>query len=90
MSVKLLIAPMVLLFLVWLAAQTRSGRLARDRAWQAAAAMLTPPFLGALPFLAWHPTDLLTDAVGYHLRLVRTVTLLPGAACRPCFCTSRS
>jgi hypothetical protein len=32
--------------------------------------MLTPPLLVALPFLAWHPTDLLSDAVGYHLGLV--------------------
>jgi hypothetical protein len=32
--------------------------------------MLTPPLLVALPFLAWHPTDLLSDAVGYQLGLV--------------------
>jgi hypothetical protein len=69
-SVKLLVAPMVVLFLVWLVAQSRSGRLARDRAWQAAAAMVTPVLLVALPFLAWHPVAFLTDAVGYHLGLV--------------------
>ena len=32
--------------------------------------MLTAPLLVALPFLAWHPADFLTDAVGYHLSLV--------------------
>jgi hypothetical protein len=69
-SVKLLVAPMAVLFLVWLLAESRSGRLARGRAWQAAAAMLGPPLLVALPFLAWHPADFLTDAVGYHLGLV--------------------
>jgi hypothetical protein len=56
--------------LVWLAAETRAGRLARGRARRAAAATLAPGFLVALPFLAWHPTDFLTDAVGYHLGLV--------------------
>jgi Glycosyltransferase family 87 len=78
-SVKLLLAPMVVLFLVWLAAQSRSGRLARGRAWQAAAAMLGPALLVALPFLAWHPTDFLTDAVGYHLGLVKDAYPIAGS-----------
>jgi hypothetical protein len=69
-SVKLLVAPMALLFLVWLAAATRDGRLGRDRARRGAAAVLVPPLLVAVPFLAWHPVDFLTDAVGYHLGLV--------------------
>jgi hypothetical protein len=69
-SVKLLLAPMVLLFLVWLAAEVRHGRLDRIRAGQAAAATVVPAALVAVPFLAWHPADLLTDAVAYHLGLV--------------------
>ena len=40
MSVKLLIAPMVVLFVVWLAAEARRGRLDRGRAWWAAAATM--------------------------------------------------
>jgi hypothetical protein len=36
LSVKLLIAPMVVLFVVWLAAEARRGRLDRGRAWRAA------------------------------------------------------
>jgi type IV secretory pathway VirB3-like protein len=78
-SVKLLVAPMVLLFLVWLVAQTRRGPLARGRAWQAAAAMLAPALLVALPFLAWHPADFLTDAVGYHLGLVEDAYPIAGS-----------
>jgi hypothetical protein len=69
-SVKHLLAPMVLLFLVWLAAETRRGQLGRGQAWRAAAASLAPAVLAAAPFLAWHPVDLLTDTVGYHLALV--------------------
>ena len=78
-SVKLLVAPMVVLFLVWLAAESRSGRLDRCRGWQAAAAMLTAPLLVALPFLAWHPADFLTDAVGYHLGLVEDAYPIAGS-----------
>jgi hypothetical protein len=70
MSVKLLVAPMVVLFLVWLAAEAGRGRLERGRAWRAAAASLLPAAVTAVPFLAWHPRDFLTDAVGYHLGLV--------------------
>jgi Glycosyltransferase family 87 len=69
-SVKLLLAPMVLLFGVWLAAEARQGRLGRRLAWQGAAAALAPAALVAAPFLAWHPADFLSDAVGYHLGLV--------------------
>jgi hypothetical protein len=55
---------------VWLAAEVRRGRLERIRAGQAAAATVVPAALVAAPFLAWHPADLLTDAVAYHLGLV--------------------
>jgi hypothetical protein len=68
--VKLLVAPMVVLFGVWLAAEVRRGRLDRGRAWRAAAATLVPAAVTAVPFLAWHPRDFLTDAVAYHLGLV--------------------
>jgi hypothetical protein len=69
-SVKLLLAPVAWLFLVWLAARVRQGRLERAGAWRAAAATTAPAVVTALPFLAWHPRDFLTDAVGYHLGLV--------------------
>ena len=69
-SVKLLVAPMVLLFGVFVAAEVRRGRLGRGRAWRAAAATAAPGALAALPFLAWHPGDFLEDVVGYHLGLV--------------------
>jgi hypothetical protein len=70
LAVKLLLAPMVVLFVVWVAAEARRGRLERARAWRAAAATVAPAVVTALPFLAWHPVDLLTDAVAYHLALV--------------------
>jgi hypothetical protein len=69
-SVKLLVAPVAWLFLVWLVAKVRRGRLDRAAAWRAAAATAAPAVVAALPFLAWHPRDFLTDAVGYHLGLV--------------------
>jgi hypothetical protein len=69
-SVKPLLAPMAWLFLVWLAARVRHGRLERSAAWRAAAATTAPVVLTALPFLAWHPRDFLADAVGYPLGLV--------------------
>ena len=69
-SVKLLVAPVAWLFVVWLAARVRQGRLERAGAWRAAAATAAPGVVVALPFLAWHPRDFLTDAVGYHLGLV--------------------
>jgi hypothetical protein len=78
LSVKLLLAPMVLLYLVWLAAETRRGRLERRRAGAAAAAALAPAALTALPFLAWHPADFLTDAVAYHLGLVEDAYPIAG------------
>jgi hypothetical protein len=70
LSVKLLVAPMVVLFVIWVAARARRGRLEPRRAWWAVAAVAAPAALTALPFLAWHPRDLLTDAVAYHLGLV--------------------
>ena len=70
LAVKLLIAPMVVLFLVWVAAGAWRGRLDRARAWWAAAATVVPAVVTALPFLLWHPGDFLTDAVAYHLALV--------------------
>jgi Glycosyltransferase family 87 len=70
LTVKALLAPMVVLFLVWLAAETRRGRLDRGRAWRAAAATVAPAAATAVPFLLWHPVDFLTDAVAYPLGLV--------------------
>lgn len=70
LAVKLLIAPMVVLFLVFIAAQAWGGRLDRARAGWAAAATVVPAVVTALPFLLWHPGDFLTDTVAYHLALV--------------------
>jgi len=70
LAVKLLIAPMVVLFVVWVAAEASRGRLEWARARWAAAATVAPAVVTALPFLLWHPGDFLTDAVAYHLALV--------------------
>jgi hypothetical protein len=70
LAVKLLIAPMAVLFVVWVAAEARRGRLVRSRAWWAATATVAPATVAAVPFLLWHPGDFLTDAVAYHLGLV--------------------
>jgi hypothetical protein len=70
LAVKLLIAPMLVLFGVWLVAEVRRGRLDRARAWWAAAATAAPAVVTAVPFLLWHPAAFLTDAVAYHLALV--------------------
>jgi hypothetical protein len=78
LSVKLLIAPMVVLFVVWLAAEARRGRLDRGRAWRAAAATRAPAVVTAVPFLLWHPGGLLTDTVAYHLGLVRDAYPIAG------------
>jgi len=78
LSVKLLIAPMVVLFVVWLAAEARRGRLDRGRAWRAAAATMAPAVVTAVPFLLWHPGDFLTDTVAYHLGLVRDAYPIAG------------
>jgi hypothetical protein len=70
LAVKALLAPMVVLFFVWLAAEVRRGRLDPGRAWRAAAATVAPAVLTALPFLLWHPGDFLNDAVAYPLALI--------------------
>ena len=70
LAVKALLAPMVVLFGVWLAAEGRRGRLDPGRAWRAAAATVAPAVVTAVPFLLWHPGDFLTDAVAYPLGLV--------------------
>ena len=64
LAVKLLIAPMVVLFGVWLAAEVRRGRLDRCRAWRAAAATVAPALVAAVPFQVWHPAVFLTDPFG--------------------------
>jgi hypothetical protein len=39
---------------------------------------VAPAVVTAVPFLAWHPRDLLTDAVAYHLGLVRDAYPIAG------------
>jgi hypothetical protein len=70
LAIKALLAPMVVLFGVWLAAEVRRGRLDPGRAWRAAAATVAPAVVTAVPFLLWHPGEFLTDAVAYPLGLV--------------------
>jgi Glycosyltransferase family 87 len=70
LAVKALLAPMVVLFVVWLAAEVRRGHLDPGRAWRAAAATVAPAVVTAVPFLLWHPGDFLTDAVAYPLGLI--------------------
>jgi len=64
---KLLVAPVVVLFAVWLARRVRDGELDLRAAVRAAAAAVLPAAVTAVPFLLWHPTDFLDDAVLYHL-----------------------
>jgi hypothetical protein len=69
LSTKLLLAPFALVFLAWLAARARQGRLDRCTAVHAAGGLLLPPVVTAAPFLLWHPAAMLQDAVLFHAGL---------------------
>jgi hypothetical protein len=64
---KLLVAPAVALFVVWLARRVRDRELDLRAAVGAAAAAVLPVAVTAVPFLLWHPAAFLDDAVLYHL-----------------------
>jgi Glycosyltransferase family 87 len=59
------------LFVVWLWAEARQGRMPWRGAWRAAGAGLAIPLATAAPFLLWHPGAFLDDTFGYTLALGR-------------------
>jgi len=69
LSTKLLLAPFALVFLVWVAAGARQGRLDRSTAVRAAGALLLPGVVTMAPFLLWHPGAMVQDVVLYHAGL---------------------
>jgi hypothetical protein len=70
LSTKLLLAPLALVFLVWLAASARHGRLDRSTAVRAAGVLLLPSVVTMAPFLLWHPGAMLEDVLLFHAGLV--------------------
>jgi hypothetical protein len=69
LSTKLLLAPFALVFLAWLLAGARQGRLARSTAVRAAAALALPAAVTAAPFLLWHPGAIVEDVLLFHAGL---------------------
>jgi len=69
LSVKLLLAPFALVFLVWLAARVWRGALDRPAALWAAGALALPVAVTAAPFLAWDARAMVQDAVLFHAGL---------------------
>jgi hypothetical protein len=78
-SAKLLLAPFALVFLVWLAARARQGRLGRTTAVRAAAALVLPCVVTLAPFLVWHPGAVVEDVVLFHAGLVAPRYPISGA-----------
>ena len=69
LSTKLLLAPFALVFLAWLLAGARQGRLPRSTAVRAAAALALPAAVTAVPFLLWHPGAIVEDVLLFHAGL---------------------
>jgi hypothetical protein len=69
LSTKLLLAPFALVFLVWLMAGARRGRLGRPAAVRGAAMLILPSVLTVAPFLLWHPAAMIQDVVLFHAGL---------------------
>jgi len=69
LSTKLLLAPVALVFLAWLAAGARQGRLRRSTVVRAAVALLLPAVVTAAPFLLWHPGAIVEDVLLFHAGL---------------------
>jgi hypothetical protein len=69
LSTKLLLAPFALVFLVWLVAGVRRGRLRRSGAVRAAAALALPSVVTMTPFLLWHPGAMIQDVLLFHAGL---------------------
>lgn len=67
LACKLLVAPAVVLFVVWLARRVRDRELDLRPAVRATAAAVLPMAVTAVPFLLWHPGAFLDDALWYHL-----------------------
>jgi hypothetical protein len=69
LSTKLILAPLALVFLVWLVAGARHGALQRSTVLRAAAALALPTVVTMAPFLLWHPGAMLQDVVAFHAGL---------------------
>jgi Glycosyltransferase family 87 len=69
LSVKLLLAPFAVVFLVWLAAVTWRGGLERATALRAAGALALPVAVTAAPFLLWDARAMVQDVVLYQAGL---------------------
>jgi hypothetical protein len=70
LSTKLLLAPLAVVFLVWLAGRAGHGRLERSTAVRAAGALLLPGLVTMAPFLLWHPGAVIQDVLLFHAGLV--------------------
>lgn len=80
LSTKLLLAPFALVFLAWLVARARQGRLGRSTARRVAAALVLPGAATAAPFLAWHPGAFVQDVLLFHAGLVPPRYPISGAS----------
>jgi hypothetical protein len=69
LSVKLLLAPLALVFLAWLVARARRGGLERPAALRAAGALALPSAVTWAPFLLWDAGAMLQDVALYHAGL---------------------
>jgi hypothetical protein len=67
LATKLLLAPFALVFLVWLAAGARHGRLDRSTAFRAAGVLVLPGLVTMAPFLLWHPGAMIQDVLLFHV-----------------------
>jgi hypothetical protein len=69
LSVKLLLAPFALVFLVWLAARAWRGVLDRATALRVGGALALPVAVTAAPFLLWNAGAMVQDVVLFHAGL---------------------
>jgi hypothetical protein len=69
LSVKLLLAPLALVFLAWVAGRAWRGGLERSVVLRVAGALALPVAVTAAPFLLWDAGALLRDAVLFHAGL---------------------
>jgi hypothetical protein len=90
LSTKLLLAPFALVFLAWLLAGARLGRLNRSTAVRAAGALVFPGVLTMAPFLLWHPGAMIEDVLLFHAGLAPPRYPIGGPGSLPSSSTSTS
>jgi hypothetical protein len=69
LAVKLLLAPLALVFLAWLAGRAWRGGLERSAVLRAAGALALPLAVTAAPFLVWDARAMVGDVVLFHAGL---------------------